>query len=343
MKKQHKIYWICQLTGWISYSLINLIFFELSAKSSFKDYIIYILIIPSGVFISHAYRFLLKKFNALKSSIYSQLALAVLGSLVKASLLFSVLAFFSSLFHFGKNDFDAVNIASSIINFAVVFFIWNTIYFSFHYFINYKQAEIDKFKLEVAQKESELNSLKSQLNPHFMFNSMNSIRALIEEDPQKAKRAITQLSNILRNSLLINKNRVISLNDEIQLVQDYLELEKIRYEERLSFNLKIDPNTQHIRIPPFIIQGLAENAIKHGISKLATGGFIEIESKLSEQGLTISVTNSGKLNHEKSETGLGISNTKQRLQLIYGTNSYILMNEQANTVNVEIFIPNQKT
>ncbi len=276
--------------------------------------------------------------------IYYQLTVAFFGSFIKASMLFLLLAVFSSLFRLGTSDFNLITTVSSIINFSVVFFVWNAFYFAYHYFVNYKRAEIDKFKLQAAHNESELNSLKSQLNPHFMFNSMNSIRALIDEDPAKAKQAVTQLSNILRNSLLMNKNRVIALEEEIQLVKDYLELEKIRYEERLDFELQVQADTTGFLIPPLIIQGQVENAIKHGISKLPKGGKILIKTYYDANGVNICVSNSGKLNTEKSATGFGMQNTKQRLQLIYGkgTKVNIVENQINNSVDVTIFIPQPK-
>ena len=112
------------------------------------------------------------------------------------------------------------------------------------------------------------NLLKSQLNPHFIFNALNSIRALVDENPGKSKNAITQLSNILRNSLQIDKNRLTSFTDEMKTVQDYLELESIRFEERLEVDIKLHPNSDQFQIPPLMIQTLVENSIKHGISNL---------------------------------------------------------------------------
>jgi LytS/YehU family sensor histidine kinase len=238
------------------------------------------------------------------------------------------------IFNLSGRELSFVNVFSSIINFSVVFFVWNTIYFGYHYFVNYKRAEINNLRLEAAGKESELNSLKAQLNPHFMFNSMNSIRALIDEDPQKAKQAVTQLSNILRNSLLMNKNKEISIEEEMNLVKDYLDLEKIRYEERLSFDLSIDPKTLHLMVPPLIIQGQVENAIKHGISKLPSGGKVTITSQLRESTLQIQITNTGKLNTEKSATGLGFNNSLQRLQLMYGKHAQIKIEEDQSNQNV---------
>ena len=119
--------------------------------------------------------------------------------------------------------------------------------------------------------EIELNNLKSQLNPHFIFNALNSIRALVDENPSKSKQAINQLSNILRNSLASDKKGLTKFEDELKIVKDYLGLESIRFEERLKTEFDIHPDSQKFLVPPLMIQTLVENGIKHGISKLTAG------------------------------------------------------------------------
>ncbi len=245
----------------------------------------------------------------------------------------------SKLFGLINTDLSYVYITSSVINFTVVFCLWNVIYFGFQYFQNYKRTEISSLRYLAASKESELNNLKAQLNPHFMFNSMNSIRALVDEDPAKAKIAITQLSNILRNTLLMDKGKEILLKEEINLVKDYLNLEHIRYEERLSYEFKIAEDVLNCKIPPFIIQTQVENAIKHGISKLPGNGNIIVEAFKLANILKIKICNTGKLNHEKPLTGVGFKNSIQRLELLYGIDGKIFINEIDNLVVVEINIP----
>jgi LytS/YehU family sensor histidine kinase len=245
----------------------------------------------------------------------------------------------SRLFGLVKTDLSYVYISSSVINFTVVFCLWNVIYFGFQYFQNYKRTEINSLRYLAASKESELNNLKAQLNPHFMFNSMNSIRALIDEDPAKAKVAVTQLSNILRTTLLMDKGKEIVLKDEINLVKDYLNLEHIRYEERLSYEFKIAEDVQNCMIPPFMIQTQVENAIKHGISKLPGNGNIFIEAFKLLDVLKIKISNTGKLNTDKPLTGIGFKNSIQRLELLYGNHGEIFINEVNNLVVVEINIP----
>jgi hypothetical protein len=297
---------------------------------------------PTGIAISHFYRMLIIKFDWLQKQIVWQLITIIVMSIANGLLYFIIDFLLLKILSLSVVKLDFITVAELVINFSVVFVIWSIIYFGFHFFQNYKLSEINALKYLAANKESELNNLKAQLNPHFIFNCMNSIRALVDENPDKAKLAITQLSNILRNTLLIDKNKEILLSDEIKLVEDYLQLEKIRYEERLHYTLNIDAHTLKQFIPPFIIQSQVENAIKHGISKLSNGGNILVETLIQNQFLKIKISNTGKLNNQKPLTGVGFVNSKQRLEMLYGTRSKIWIEENQNNVIVQIEIPLQK-
>ena len=195
---------------------------------------------------------------------------------------------------------------------------------------------------EAAVKDFELKTLKAQLNPHFMFNAMNSIRALIEEDPQNAKDAITKLSNLMRYTLRIERTETVPLSDELKTIQDYLDLEKIRFEERLNYKIQSTLDADRIEIPPMMVQTLVENGIKHGISKITEGGNVYVNAKVVDANLVIEIKNSGKFDEQalKSSHGFGVSNTKHRLALFYGENaSLILSNENNNTVLAKLKIP----
>ncbi len=339
MTNKKNIYWYCQIFGWSFFVIINSIFLGLSYQTTVKDYLFYFFTMPIGIAISHVYRLLIIKYKILNCKIPVQLFLIVFFSFIKAGIFFFMTVGLSRLFGLVKTDLSYVYISSSVINFTVVFCLWNVIYFGFQYFQNYKRTEINSLRYLAASKESELNNLKAQLNPHFMFNSMNSIRALIDEDPAKAKVAVTQLSNILRTTLLMDKGKEIVLKDEINLVNDYLNLEHIRYEERLSYDFKIAEDVQNCMIPPFMIQTQVENAIKHGISKLPGNGNIIIEAFKLLDVLKIKVSNTGKLNTDKPLTGIGFKNSIQRLELLYGNHGEIFINEVNNFVVVEINIP----
>jgi len=237
-----------------------------------------------------------------------------------------------------KVAFDGRNIFGLSMIYALIFFLWCVLYFIYNYFERYNTS----LKLEASVKEIELNNLKSQLNPHFIFNALNSIRALVDENPVKSKRAINQLSNILRNSLTTGKRGLTRFDDELKIVTDYLGLESIRFEERLRTEFEIDPESRDFLVPPLMIQTLVENGIKHGISKLTAGGSIQIKSAVRNDRLTIQIRNSGQyLNgNRKTGGGLGLQNTKQRLKLIYGDKaSFRIMSENDTFVLTEIEIP----
>lgn len=299
----------------------------------------YVVSLPIAIGISHLYRYFIARYQVLSLKIPAQIGIIIFFSVQKANLFFlSTIGLFKFL-GIIKTELSFIFIISSIINFSVVFFLWNLIYFIFKHFKNYKQAELNSLRYLAASKESELSNLKAQLNPHFMFNSMNSIRALIDEDPFKAKYAVTQLSNILRSTLLMNKSQKILLKDEIELVKEYLSLEKIRYEERLIYQLNVNAEVLNYLIPPFIIQAQVENAIKHGISKLPGVGKIIIEAFKLGDFLKIKISNTGKINNEKPLTGVGFKNSIQRLELLYGVDGKIFINEVNNLVVVDINIP----
>jgi LytS/YehU family sensor histidine kinase len=203
-------------------------------------------------------------------------------------------------------------------NLSIVVLSWSMIYFIFQLFSNYKQSEVEKWQLEAAVKDAELIALKSQVNPHFIFNSLNNIRSLVVENPEKARDMITHLSGLLRYSIQFNNKERVSLEDELEIVQNYLNLESIQYEDRLQYKLEIKPETLEMQIPPMAIQLLVENAIKHGISNLPDGGLINIRSSLENHKLVVEVINSGQLKEGIQGTGIGLKNASDRLKLLFG-------------------------
>lgn len=343
MNKKQNIYWICQICGWTFFAALNLFFFKLSYSTNLKDILNYLIWLPVGISITHFFRYLVQKFNILKFSIFSQIPIIVIAGFIEASMFFFLTVGIAQAFGIITYKINLVAAFSNVLSLTVIFIFWSLIYFGFHFFDNYKKTEIQNLKLEATTKEIELNKLKSQLNPHFMFNSMNSIRALVDEDPQKAKIAITQLSNILRNTLMMHKNKFISLEDELALVKDYLGLEHIRFEERLCYNLDIDPNTLNMSIPPMMIQTLVENGIKHGISKYPEGGEIKIKTQKTGDESIITIINTGQLFSSKNSesSGFGIENTTHRLEYLFGNKaSFTLNNLDDKHVISEIIIKN---
>lgn len=336
------LYWFCQIGGWLFLVLAQSLYLKLSNAFNIETATSQFLLLFFGIVLSHLYRNFIVRFGWLKVKI-----VLLIPRVILASILLAIVGDYAQfgveylLGIEGDKHSNTITIVTNIVNLVPFFFSWSLIYFLFHFIENYKKAEIENLKWEASINEIELNKLKSQLNPHFMFNAMNSIRALVDENPDKSKEAITQLSNILRNTLQMGKNKVIPFDEEMKIVNDYLGLEAIRYEERLKTLVTVHPDCKHFNIPPLMIQTLVENGIKHGISKLVGGGMLEVTADVKNDELCVRVRNSGQLKEKSdSESGFGLKNTEQRLQLLYGTKASLkILNENTSSVLTEIVIP----
>ncbi len=217
--------------------------------------------------------------------------------------------------------------------------IWFVSFTAFNLYREVKEAKMKNVELQATLKESQLNTLKGQINPHFMFNSLNNIRGLMLEDVTKARKMLTSLSETLRYALTQSSVNAIALEDELEIVEKYVDISKIQFEDRLKFSLRIDEASLHIQIPPMLIQMLVENAVKHGISNLKEGGRIFVSTEIQESTLLIKVINSGTLNQSTNSTQLGLQNIKKRLNLLYGENAAFSLKEVQEEVVATIEIP----
>ena len=226
---------------------------------------------------------------------------------------------------------------------ALFLFGWLCLYYFYHLFDRLNRSEIERFRLMTSVKEAELRALKSQVNPHFIFNSLNSLRALIDEDPARARKAVTQLANLLRYSLQSGQMETVPFEDELDIVNDYLALEQVRHEERLRLRLDIAPDALQLRIPPMLLQTLVENAVKYGISPRPEGGEIAIVARNWGGALRIQVSNPGQVatGGRESSTGLGLRNAAERLRLICGERATLRLRSDRDPAQVvaEAVIP----
>ncbi len=186
----------------------------------------------------------------------------------------------------------------------------------------FRQSRDQRGRLQLALREAELRALEGQINPHFLFNCLNSIRALVAEDPGKAQDMITRLANIFRYTLRRDSAHTVPLASEVEVVSDYLALEAARFEERLQVKMEIAPEACQAHVPPMLLQTLVENALKHGIAPLASGGDLLIRAERTPDAVRIQVENPGQLGENESSAaepgGLGLANTRERLRLLYG-------------------------
>lgn len=334
-------YWWFQAGGWTLFLTINAAVLYISNKLTTP--LIYWLIVAwfACTALTELLRLVVIRFHWLKlksiQAVPRVLLLVVLMSITMATL--------SSLYQMyvsntGEVLFEFGTWIQEIISYSLAFIIWSIVYFLINTVENFRKAEIENLRWEALRTETELNRLKSQLNPHFMFNAMNVIRALVDENPVRSKDAITQLSGLLRNTLQYGKHKFISLGQELEVVRDYLSLESARMEERLRIKWEIGPGSETFEVPPLMLQTLVENCIKHGISKLPEGGTVLIKTSLSEKGLKIFLENSGKYDSTiKPESGFGLKNSLERLELLYEDASLTIKNSGNNSVVTEVFIP----
>jgi LytS/YehU family sensor histidine kinase len=219
---------------------------------------------------------------------------------------------------------------------------WLGIYFWVRSRRSQRALAIQALQLQVIARDAQLHALQGQLNPHFLFNCLNSLRALIVEDPERAQMMVTRMAELLRRSLRTNPAETIPLQEEMIAVNDYLDLEHMRFEDRLRVSCFLEPRALTCRVPPMIVQILVENGLKHGIAQLPQGGELRIAARVANDRLQVEVTNSGKLYPEARQAGSGLHNARERLRLIYGdAASLTLAARDSNNVVATLATPLQ--
>ena len=367
MLRNRSYYWICQIGGWLSYAL-TILFFSYVLQRDLNILFIQRIIIgvSLGIIISHLLRRSIIKSKLRPPTPANQwwkivlliLLFSGLYSLVNSSLV-EVFKLYDFRREFGGEEktpfiFSWNHIFASwngervgkrfLFSFLLdtpIFLVWISIYVLWHY-IEFANAEaLKKVKLETLIKELELKTIKSQINPHFIFNALNSIRALVDEDPERARKAILELSNILRSSIQVDKVEITSLKKEMAIVKDYLALEYIRFADRLKIEYDIEDATLDYAIPPMMLQTLVENAIKHGLSKQPGDCLIKIIAKIEGGKLNLMVQNTGILQTTEND-GFGLQSTRDRLNILYsGEAEFNIYQCTPNQVTAKLIIPIQ--
>jgi len=348
--KSISLYWKCQLLGWGTVSVYWVyVVFTRDGYGYFFTLANYVLDVAIGIVLTHGYRyFALKlKWNALS---LRQLFVRIVPSIILLAVLYMLIVDLKWHYYwanFGGKDVDLWKSLTYwdpvLITGLRLMSIWILAYHLYHYYQKEIETAQQNAELSIIAKQAQLDNLSEQLNPHFLFNSLNSIKSLVIENPKTARRAIDLLSDILRSSLYEKDASFISIKDELGLVNDYVELEKVRFEERLNMVITMDDAIKGYMILPLSIQLLVENAIKHGIDKRIQGGSIMLSIVEKDEKLKIVVQNPGQIDDHGSETGIGIKNLTKRLLLQFnGEASFTLKNEAEDHVTATLIIPIHK-
>lgn len=345
---QKRSYWLYQVLGWSFYIFSELIggylmmyAFNFEGFSMIVGNAVVNIIV--GITLTHFFRLIFKEYQWIKLPVGQMLirsgAMALLITFVMAAI---NIPLDGQVINTEKMNWALRDIIY-LVNLGKPVLIWVLIYIFYSYTNERRDDAIVRIKLQSSIKETEAKVLRAQMNPHFMFNALNSIRALVIEDPKRAQQGVTQLSNILRSSLVADRRTTVTLKEELKTIADYLALEKVRYEERLQIKWDIDKRTLGLLVPPMMLQTLVENAIKHGVQKALRWGFVEIKTGLDAKYLIIRVRNTGELVSKTNAHvagGFGLVNTKQRLHLLYGDDATFDIEQQDSiTVCAEIRLP----
>ena len=222
---------------------------------------------------------------------------------------------------------------------------WTVIYYACVAFTRISQMELLQVRQESAIKDSRLDAIATQLNPHFLFNSLNTVRGLIDESPVKARDAVTHLAHVLRASLSSTRQRLVPLSEELETVHAHLMLERARHGSRLVITTKVDLDPKTVYIPPLLLQTVVENAVKHGVGARAGPGFVHYEAGMKEGALRILVRNSGNLadGWDLPGNGFGLIHVRDRLRLLFDGAASLSISGEDGVVTVEVSIPQRKT
>ena len=319
----HPIYWLCQLGGWGSlFMLMGIAFLSDPFPRAHAAPVIYQSVFcVSGLIFTHTFRALyhLRNWKDLRGITFapkvalSCLTFAVLESIVTHA---AVITFMDAPLETNR-PFSGLLIMGSIQN-AVTLVAWTALYLGYQYQRELQEERINRVLLDAELKEAQLQRLRSQINPHFFFNSLNTIRAIAGVDAELTREAVTQLAELMRAALESSEEKVVTFDEELRIVQAYLGLEQLRHQDRLRIEASINEELLSAVVPPLICQTLVENALKHGVHSSNQTGTVRYALTGDQKNVRFEVRNPGWLKVTSRNNGTGLVNAQRRLQLIYG-------------------------
>jgi hypothetical protein len=336
-------FWFIQIVGWLVYLLVI--------------YITFLSIAQPGNFLNLFY---LKGFRALTgfflTSIFMRPVYRRFGSRLSIGWLVFLVLIFSIIFGAAWTAIESVyvyltNAAFNTTNYlarsprialdyAMTLTAWSALYLGVKNWWSWRTERENALQSSALANRAQLEMLRYQLNPHFLFNALNSIRASIDEDSTRAKRMITQLSEFLRYSLLHESTQKIPLRDELEAVRNYLAIEKIRFEDKLAIEFQIEKAAEDFKVPCFLLNPLVENAIKHGLQTSPKPLEIKISARLQASGLLLEISNTGNLQNDSSRNGngIGLKNVRERLEKLFAENGKFELLQENGFVKARIEI-----
>jgi two-component sensor histidine kinase len=352
--KSQLVYWIFQLTGWGLYTLSRFFGGVSIMNLPWVHFGLQLLFVDALAFgLSHLLRGYVRRhrwhavpirrlvWRILVASLVCGIPLGILTQFTDLALLQDPNEFLEGMSSALRFQLALpVAIALEIANWSVVFLIWLMIYFTAIAVREHRSAQLKQSELTRALQLAELRLLKSQLNPHFLFNALNTVRSLIADNPERAQNAVTRLAKTLRYTLTSPQDELVTLSRELDIVADYLELESMRFEDRLRIEIDVSGDAARVQIPVMLLQTLVENAIKHGIAELPAGGLLRVSATVQNGVLSVDVENPRPpAPVPTAQEGVGLQNARDRLRLLFGARASLeldLSNPSVTTARLRI-------
>lgn len=341
-------FWTIQLIGWIVYFVaIYITFLTVAAPENFLNlFLLKGFRALTGFFLtSFVLRIIYRRFGE-RLSIFGLVALVLICALVFGA----VWTWIEAVYIYSTNAaFNRTNyLARSpriALDYAMTLSAWSAFYLGIKNWWAWQRERENALRAAALAQNAQLEMLRYQLNPHFLFNALNSIRASVDEDARRAQEMITRLSEFLRYSLAPTSERKIPLGEEIEAVKNYLAIEKARFEDKLTIDFAIEAAARDFEVPCFLLNPLVENAVKHGFqTKDAEKPLkIIIAAQVAGRRLTLEVANSGKLvNDAGNGTKIGLKNVRERLEKLFGGEAKFQLKQDGDFVRAQVEIEEVK-
>jgi len=346
LKNQPNLFWAFHLGGWATWGILRYLYVIALLKDTAPHYALYMTAITviamlMTLVLRYLYRFLWNR------AIWIQAIGFVGGSVLTGYLWYKIRGFIYMGWIYTSKEkeawsekagemaelYERVSFVSSNYTPISLILAWSAIYFAIKSYRAFQEVRESALKSAAMAHEAQLKMLRYQLNPHFLFNTLNAISTLVlEKNTELANHMVTRLSSFLRYSLDNDPMQKITLQQELKALNLYLDIEKVRFEERLTLELKIEDGAKDALIPSLLLQPLIENAIKYGIARAEGGGHLKLSAKVFAGDLLIELSDDGPGcdlidGHVPESNGVGLSNTRERLATIYGSGHSIKLSQ----------------
>ena len=346
-RPKSRLFWLLQISGWLSYLIISLAYYQVRGMLTTATLVRYTTAAAAGFLATVLLRFLYKALN-IKDRPILPLSLAAVGlCLLGANAQIWISDLLKVPFSGAKAlaaNLPVLTYAARVVWWMTPLIAWSALYFGIGFWQQWTVQKERTEKAEALAQAAQLQMLRYRLSPHFLFNALNSIRALISDDKPSAKAMVTELSEFLRYALVSKNYENVPLKDEIDSLRHYFNIQKIRYENKLDVALEVDPAAEDYPIPSFILYPLAENAVLHGLRTSPLPLRIRIKAGIREGRFLVEIVNSGSwnTNHapENGRTeGRGLDNVRRRLAETYPGKHQLDIMEKDGGVHVRLSLP----